>query len=160
MKFSFHHTVRIRPWPKNKPAGCSGSQDPGAPPWPVSFPPQTIYAYVVRCLENLSRPIVYRQGRRYRTYSTEVTSSSEQSPASSHTRFGQNLPARLIRITKFPLGVKREFCIFYRFFCVIFVQNADCGGWRGKAQDVGLMPSTVRGAMARQPPLGSTEKCM
>ena len=52
---------------------------------------------------------------------------SVQSPASSHTRFGHNLPTRLIRITKFPLVVKREFCIYYRFFCVIFVQNADCG---------------------------------
>ena len=52
---------------------------------------------------------------------------SEQSPASSHTRIGQNLPTRLIRITKFPLAVKREFCIIYRLFRDIFVQNADCG---------------------------------
>ena len=89
--------------------------------------------------ENLSRPIVYRQERRHRTYSTEVTSCPEQSPASSHTCFGHIPPTRLLRITKFPLAVKREFCIFYRFFSVIFVQIAYCGLGLVPAQNMGLL---------------------
>ena len=55
----------------------------------------------------------------------------------AYARFGHNLPARLIRIAKFPLDVKREFCIFYRFFELIFVQNRDCGFPPVVAQNVG-----------------------
>ena len=61
--------MRIRPCSKNKPALQ-----------PVSAP----YLRYTRVQDDFSRPITYRK-LRYRTYSTEVTSINEQSPASTHT---------------------------------------------------------------------------
>ena len=127
MKFSFHHTVRIRLRTKNKPAfgGLSQVQLPRS--WPVSSRLNDIRADFVQSSENLSRPIACRQGRRHRTYSTEVTSGySEQSPASSQYLPGRKSPADCIRITKIPPAVKRDFCWIIRSFAGIFVENDCC----------------------------------
>ena len=137
MKFSFHHTVRISPCPKNKPAGIPERKPPEAAVAGFS-PVQTIYP-LIRLAFGKSQPpdcVPPREAIPDILHGSYLL--SEQSPASSHTRFGHNLPTRLTRITKFPLAVKREFCIFYRFFSAIFVQNRDCGLADRRAQNIGI----------------------
>ena len=64
-----HSTMCIKPCPKNKPAFLSRSD--------------TVQVIYTMC-STLQPPDCVPKWHRYRTYSTEVTSKNEQSPASSH----------------------------------------------------------------------------
>ncbi len=81
------------------------------PCWPAFLRARDIRVYRF----GFSRPIVCRSFPRHRTYSTEVTSLREQSPASSH-----NTPVlshtRLNNITERLRLVKRIFVIFAENF--------------------------------------------
>ena len=88
--------------------------------WPVSSPLERYTHRYRLALENLSRPIVYRSTKRYRTYSTEVTSSSEQSPASSHCALGRLRPRARLEYQKL-LFLSIVFFVFLQEFLICFL---------------------------------------
>ena len=113
--------MRIRPCPKNKPALQ-----------PVSLPS----ARYTRVQNRLSRPIVCRTCIRHRTYSTEVTSETEQSPASSHNTLVHCAHA-LNYYTKRAAVCQEKICDFVRKFLLFFVQAA----WVGSNSSLATLPA-------------------
>ena len=94
----------------------------------------------IRGVRSFSRPIACRKRIRQRTYSTEVTSGSLQSPASSHIT---PIPThrRFDRISNPLLFVKRGFCYFRRNFILIFVNVVELWSeWKISARYGGIPP--------------------
>ncbi len=118
MKFSFHHTVRIRLWPKNKPAGLSGAQASEPPPWPVSFPPQTIYAFASSGFRKSQPPDCVPP----REAAPDILHGSyllEWQPLNQSLRTSCRLFSRLILSQKLEIHI-----VFRRFFDFISQKNS------------------------------------
>ena len=99
-----HTTVRIRPRPKNKPAFLAGSHSA----------PRDIRVY----RRGFSRPIAYRFCR-YRTYSTEVTSSPSNLPLHRIIRL---CVAQALMYNNRPVNISQEkFRLFGKKFSERFV---------------------------------------